>query len=338
VISDIALAKCNQPKIFLYFESFPKNKLATHTMALKKYKSILTSSKIAGAQVRYSWRELEPKKGVYNFTRIQNDLKYLTSIHKKLVVQLQYNSFMPRAINVPVYIVKDSQYHGGVAPQVDSAGGIKKNISEGWVARTWDPAVAIRLHLLFKALANKFDGKVYAVNLPETAIDVTVGKHAPLGFTPEKYFNAVINNMRVLKQSFSKSLVIQYVNFFPGEWLPWTDKHFMSRIFAYAKEYHIGLGGPDVAPYRKGQMQNSYKYFHRYKGKLTAVAIAVQSGDYLYTNPKTKQKYTTKDFVSFAVNYLGVDHLFWTVQEPFFSKKFIPAIKKNFCLSMFEQR
>jgi hypothetical protein len=178
-----------------------------------------------------------------------------------------------------------------------------------------------------KALADKFDGKIYAINLPETAIDVSTGKFKPQGFTPEKYFASIINNMHVLKQDFKKSLVMQYVNFFPGECLPWQDKHFMSRIFAYAKRYHIGLGGPDIAPYRKIQMYNSYKYFHKYKGQLTAVAIAVQSGDYLYINPKTKKKYTTKDFVNFAINYLGVDHLLWIVDEPFFSKKFVPSIK-----------
>jgi len=329
VISAVAFAKFNPPKIFLYFESFPKNKLATQTDALKKYQSILINSMIAGVQVRYSWRELEPKEGEYNFTRIQNDLAYLTSLHKKLIVQLQDRSFYPKMVNVPQYIVNNPKYHGGIAKQINIAGGSRKNTTEGWVARTWDPAVAARFHLLLKALADKFDGELYAINLPETAIDVSIGKFKPQGFTPEKYFASVIDNMRVLRQSFKKSLVIQYVNYFPGECLPWQNKHFMSRLFAYAKRHHIGLGGPDVVPYRKCQMYNSYKYFHLYKGQLAAVAMAVQSGDYLYINPKTKKKYTTKDFVCFAVNYLGVDHLFWIVNEPFFSKKFIPAIKNK---------
>ena len=329
VVSITAFAKFNPPKIFLFFRPSQQSDPYNEKLNLKKYQYILTQPMISGSQVLYTWKELEPKEGVYNFKRIQADLKYLSSIHKKLIIQLQDRSFHPKIINVPQYILNNPKYHGGIAKQIDFAGDSRKNANEGWVARTWDPAVAARFHLLLKVLADKFDGKIYAINLPETAIDVATGKHAPLGFTPEKYFISVINNMHILRQRFKKSLVIQYVNFFPGECLPWQNKHFMSRIFAYAKKYHIGLGGPDIVPYRKIQMYNSYKYFHQYKGQLAAVAMAVQSGDYLYTNPKTKKKYTTKDFVGFAINYLSVDDLLWIVNEPFFSKKFVPAIRNK---------
>jgi hypothetical protein len=50
----------------------------------------------------------------------------------------------------------------------------------------------------------------------------------------------------------------------------------MTRAFAFAAKNGIGVGGPDIVPYRKGQMDNSYRFFNRYRGQLSVVAMAVQ--------------------------------------------------------------
>lgn len=42
-----------------------------------------------------------------------------------------------------------------------------------------------------------------------------------------------------------------------------NDRKYMERFFNIANENKFGLGGPDVAPYRKGQMKNSYPFFVR---------------------------------------------------------------------------
>ena len=57
---------------------------------------------------------------------------------------------------------------------------------------------------------------------------------------------------------------MQYANFWPCEWD--NDQKYMSRAFEFAKQNRIGLGGPDIVPYKKAQMKNSYPFFHRYKG------------------------------------------------------------------------
>jgi len=117
------------------------------------------------------------------------------------------------------------------------------------------------------------------------------------------------------------------VNFFPGEWN--NDHDYMGRIFSYAIQHNIGLGGPDVVPYRKGQMKNNYPFFHHYKGRINTIGMAVQKPDYLYINPMTGAHYTMEEFLSFAKNYLGATILFWNVQEPFFSKQLMPAIENG---------
>ena len=91
---------------------------------------------------------------------------------------------------------------------------------------------------------------------------------------------------------------MQYANFWPCEWD--NDRKFMSRAFEFAKQKRIGLGGPDIVPYKKAQMKNSYPFFNRYKGKLSLVAMAVQEPTLTYTNPETKKKFTREEFVAFA--------------------------------------
>jgi hypothetical protein len=90
----------------------------------------------------------------------------------------------------------------------------------------------------------------------------------------------------------------------------------MSRAFEFAHANGIGLGGPDIVPYRKGQMKNAYPFFNQYKGKLSLVAMAVQEPTLTYTNPETKKPFTREEFVTFAQDYLGVDLIFWATASP----------------------
>lgn len=289
------------------------------------HKSSLNNPCVSGAQIIYSWKKLEPKKGVYDFSKIEKDLAFLEKMHKKLFIQLQDRSFEPTVFNVPDYIREDSDYHGGVAMQYDFPGE-GKPITQGWVARVWDPAVRERFHLLIQQLASRFDGKIYGINLPETAVDFDAD-NPPKDFTFDNYFYAELENMRALKQAFHQSIVIQYVNSFPGEWD--NDHQYMSRLFSYAIQHQIALGGPDVLPYRNAQMKNSYPFFRNYKGKLLT-GMAIQEPDYTYKNPATEDYYKFSDFYNFSKDYLGASILFWNVQEPFFSEQLAPNLNMQY--------
>ena len=41
-----------------------------------------------GAQIMYAWKDLEPQKGQYDFSILNQDYAYLKSYHKKLFIQL----------------------------------------------------------------------------------------------------------------------------------------------------------------------------------------------------------------------------------------------------------
>jgi hypothetical protein len=53
---------------------------------IKGASSFLETKILEGAQVMYSWRQLEPGKGEYDFSFIRQDLAFLTSKGKKLFV------------------------------------------------------------------------------------------------------------------------------------------------------------------------------------------------------------------------------------------------------------
>src|SRR5688572_23046874 len=186
------------------------------------------SSRAEGAQLKYTWSELEPQKGRYDFSAIRRDYAFLHSKGKKLFVQLQDVSFHDSIVNVP--------------------------------AET-------------------------SVVFGET------GKLFPAGFTHESYRDGILANLAALREAFPQSVKIQYANFMPGEWLPRTNKGYLESVYRRAAELGVGVGGPDLLPYRKAQMNHGYPRLETVAGKIPT-SIAVQDGNYEYVNPETDERVT----------------------------------------------
>jgi hypothetical protein len=290
----------------------PQNYLFTDSGDLPATEALLRRPDIAGVQIVYSWKSLESARDTYDFSQIERDLAFVEKLNRRLFIQIQDRFFEIGHRNVPKYLLEDPQFGGGLVPQVDNPGENKPE-GRGWVAQQWNPAVRKRYQALLGALARQFDGRVAGVNLPETAAGVDIERDKT-GFTCEGYFNAELENIAFARKAFKKSHVVLYANFWPCEWN--DEKKFMSRTFAFAQENGIGLGGPDIVPYKRAQMKNSYPFFNRYKGKLSLVAMAVQQPTLTYTNPETKKPFTREEFMAFAEDYLGVNIIFWTTESP----------------------
>lgn len=298
---------------------------------IKGAASFLETKSLKGAQITYSWRQLEPGKDEYDFSAIREDLAFLTSKGKRLFIQIQDVTFSETSINVPRYLLKDPRYNGGADKQysykyIDHR---EENVKvAGWMARRWDPAVQERFHKLLFALGKEFDGKIEGVNLAETSFDVgDTGRLFPKGFTFEGYRDGIITNMKALRQAFPRSVVIEYANFMPGEWLPTEDRGYLRSVYAAAKELGVGVGGPDLLPYKPGQMKNSYPLI-RASAPFVPIGVAVQEGDYQHIHPKTGKRVTIAEIIKFAEDYLKVDYIFWCTQEPYYSEELIPLIKR----------
>jgi len=289
----------------------------------------LGTKNISGTQLKYAWKELEPIKDKYNFNIIQKDLDFLTSKQKKLFIQIQDVSFDSTIINVPKYLLEEPVYNGGMDYQYNFEDEEEKIYQkEGLVARRWDKNVAFRFHKLLRELGKQFDGKIEGINLPETAVEFgEKGNLHPKGFTFENYKTAIKKNMKVLKEAFPNSKTIIYANFMPGEWLPWNDKSYLRDIYSYSEKINVGVGGPDILVYKKGQMNNSYPFII-YRVPNLIAGMAVQWGNYEHINPKTGKRVTIKEIIDFSENYLKLDYIFWGTQEPYYSDKLIPYLNQ----------
>lgn len=295
-------------------------------------KAFFEMPEFEGAQISYSWRRLEPGKDEYDFRLIREDLELLNSKGKKLFVQIQDVSFSDRWVHVPRYLVRDPEYNGGADRQYQF--GPDGELGEapkpaGWMARRWDPAVRERFRKLLIALGKEFDGKIEGINLAETSCVVgDTGKFFPKGYTHAAYRDGIIANMKALREAFRKSTVIVYANFMPGDWLPTQDRGYLRSVYAAAKVLKVGVGGPDVFPYKPGQMNNSYHLIHDIAEKVP-VGMAVQDGNYEHVNPKTNNRVTAREIHDFATGYLRADYIFWGIEEPYFSQQTIPFLSQR---------
>ncbi len=296
---------------------------------LREASSFLETKALEGAQVAYSWRQLEPEKDKYDFSPVRDDLAFLTSKGKRLFVQIQDVTFSESRINVPRYLLQDPVYNGGAEKHYNIKDDDESRaVVGGWMARRWDPAVQERFHRLLDALGKEFDGRVEGVNLAETAVDFGhSGRLFPKGYSFEIYRDAVITNMKALRRAFPKSVVMQYANFMPGERLPAKDRGYLRAVYKAAKALKVGVGGPDLLPNRRGQRNHSYPLIREASGVVTT-GIAVQDGNYEDVNPQTGKRVTLPELLDFATDYLKVDYVFWCTQEPYYSDEVIPFFKR----------
>jgi hypothetical protein len=277
-----------------------------------------------GAQIMYSWKQLEPERGKYDFSIIRDDYKYLLSHRKKLFIQLQDATFSPNYLGIPEYLLT-GEFDGGAIPQIDEKGD-----TAGWVVKRWNPEVQKRFALLLEALGKEFDGKVEGINLQESAIDIK--REMDSTFSPERYSESIKINMLALKKAFPESTTMQYANFMPGEWLPHNDKGYLKSIYTYGQQIGVGLGGPDLMINRKGQLNHTLAMMHEAKYTVP-LGIAVQDGNYIGETDNNNVVSDRENIVpllhAFAMDFLKVNYMFWSCQEPYFSEDVIPCFKSR---------
>ena len=323
----LLIAGCSSAKPVRHYVYFGMDREKLKTAAV-----FLEVKGFDGAQITYSWRQLEPGKDEYDFSLIREDLTFLTSKGKKLFIQIQDVSFSEKWIHVPRYLLRDPQYGGGADKQYDYRFVDHRETDVkvlGWMARRWDENVRARFKKLLVELGKEFDGKIEGINLAETAYSIgDTGALFPKGFTFEKYRDGIIDNMRSLREAFPKSTVLIYANFMPGEWLPREDQGYLRAVYEAARKLKVGVGGPDLLPYKQSQMDNSYPLI-RAASAHVRVGLAVQDGDYQHVNPRTKKEVTIADIIQFGKEYLGVDYIFWCTEEPYYSERLIPFMKNK---------
>lgn len=312
-LNDTCPIKKSKIRHFVYF--------ATEREAILNH-PLLTMSQFEGAQIMYSWSQLEPAKDRYDFSPIISDYEYLKSNGKKLFIQLQDATFNPQKKAIPQYLIA-KEYDGGAVIQVNDDG-----TPEGWLAKRWNEKVQKRFAILLDTLGKCFDGKIEGINLQETSIGVSQKQDA--AFSPVLYTKSIKINMLALKNAFPTSTTMQYANFMPGEWLPWDDKGYLRSVFSYGEEIGVGLGGPDLMFTKKGQLNHILSIMHENNYSIP-LGIAVQDGNYIgKTNTLEAMKGHTNivpQLYAFASDFLKVNYMFWVNQEPYFKEDVVPCFR-----------
>ena len=285
--------------------------------------SFLTNDGIAGAQLMFTWKQLEPERDRYDFTELRDRLAFLERHGKRLWIQLQDVSFSENIL-VPDYLRTDSAFHGGVARKYEGEG--EQARANGWVARRWDPVVRARFAKLLELLGREFDGRIEGLNLPETAISFDNPKFRPADFTNEGYAEGIREITTAARRAFKRSCVVLYANFMPGEWLPGDDKGYLKSVYAHAADVGAGVGGPDLLPHRRGQ-QNHSQLLIANRPRGVVAAVAVQDGNLAEKNPATGARVTVAELHRFAKDRLRLDYIFWGIEEPYYSSEILPFLR-----------
>jgi hypothetical protein len=112
----------------------------------------------------------------------------------------------------------------------------------------------------------------------------------------------------------------------PGEWLPADDKGYLRAVYKAARELKVGVGGPDLLPFRRGQLNHAYPLIKASAG-IVPTGLAVQDGNYGDVNPETGKRASIGELINFAGDYLKLDYLFWCTEEPYYSNELIPFMQ-----------
>lgn len=277
---------------------------------------------IKGTKIRYFWSELEPKRGVYNFSKIEKDLKKVQKQNKRLFIYLEYKAFNKRAVQkecAPDYIFN----MGGVG--ITYYDDVKLHAHKGhkpWkcIAQIYKKPVEDRLVALIHALGKRFNREPYieGLILPETAGSGNPGKN--IGYKPpvKGYIPALKRVNIESKKAFPNSVVFVQTNWIGG------GAPAMKGLLDQMHQIGVGAGGPDLIPdkHTYGTM-----YFRDFAGKIPLQidnqrATLVGGG-----SPSRAFKYAVTDR-----NGLHLNYVFWATHNPSpwdFENDIIPVLKKH---------
>ena len=286
--------------------------------------AFLANTAIAGAQLRYLWRELEPARDQYDFHSILGDIATLAAHGKRLFIQIQDVTFTAR-LPVPDYLLNEPEFNGGAARKWEVRDTSRARF-DGWVARRWDPAVNERFARLLDTLARAVDGSIAGINFDETAVGFDGTEPRPSGFSNESYVAGIKAMMSAARRAFPRTVVIQYVNFMPGDSPPSTP--YLHDVYAHAAAIGVGVGGPDILPFRRYQRASSLPLIAA-RPRHVPGGMAVQDGNLSEVDPATQKRVTVEELYRYAVEDLHLDFIFWGTEEPYYSADVLPFLTRN---------
>jgi len=267
---------------------------------------LLENGDLIGVKRNYDWKNLEVAKGVYDFSAIEIDLKILQAAGKRLWVEIIYTQFhgTDKPPKTPEYMWTDPSYGG------DSRyyGNYERDVGVGgWYPLFWNTQVKQRMHALFTALGQRFNGEPFfeGLNVGESA-----ARPGP-GWTCEGYEQALKELGLATKSAFPDKIVFAHINFACFD---------LSAFAAWLDQQGIGMGTPDIYISDEKLVGETYPLFLKYRESVPA-GPDVQWFNY------DRNSISVAEILDFAIEHTNPWYMFWQVREPYFTDEVLPAIR-----------
>gem|GEM_PF-2420001 len=285
--------------------------------SIPEFGKIINNPNVVGIKKVYTWVDIEPAEGIYDFTEIESDLAYLESIGKRLwifVLDTTWNSsYNPKT---PVYMWSNPKYG------CDSRhyGNYERSAQQGgWLPCIWNKNVQSRRAALYQALGKKFNNEPYfeGINLGETSTGVA---NAAWGYSTESVRTAFMANALALKKAFPDKSVIQYINWAPFDLAPFA---------AELAQNGIGIGGPDIylLPEKQSIRDTTYPLQLQYHNDVP-ITIDAQGAEFMRINSDLGRPNNAAELLQGAIDLINPWYMFWIDIEPYISNDTLPTLDK----------
>lgn len=269
------------------------------------YAELKATPALRGLQMRFSWPDLEPEEGRYDFSGIEQILAELAPSNKHLVILLELKSFHPKHLPVPDYMRTES-YEGGAFP----FSTFSQTTPRGYNLKLWNSGVHDRLVALLTELGKRFNGHTNfeGIGLPETALGQPIELISSRD--TEKFYNNLLDVQRQMRVAFPNTLTYQFVNY---------PREMLAGFIDHMRAIGTGLGGPDIFlddPGLNFDHPNKPKgvyYYYPHMSGVIPLTPSVMQANYENTRHDGKGRVPTiAELLSFGRDQLRANYLFWT--------------------------
>ncbi len=268
--------------------------IATHGVTDTIIATLIDNPAIKGISIVYNWVDLETQKGVYDFSRIENDLALLRPLNKHLIVMIRDKSFKNNPfIPVPEYL-RTAEYQGGYATG-----------DHEMIAKRWVHSVGVRFRALITALGSQFDldPNFEAIKTSESA---TGNIKYFADYDANQYVNELNFTSYALATAFPNTVKIMYLNWIAGAGDIGSK---LSEVAAFAKVNGVGIGGPDVHP---DVQIPSYALYPALANDVPLMTD-IQWSNFEHVFPQGD----TDQLFNFALSELHVSYICWKLRSPY---------------------
>ncbi len=277
------------------------------------YQELKTTPALRGVQIRYSWRELEPQEGVYNFSSISQQLSELAAQKKRLIILFELRSFSPNPDQIPVPdYIKATKYEEGIYPFMSHG----KNVIKGYGIKLWNQPVLERMIKLLNALGEQFNSHPYFEGIGFTESAMGQSKMGLANSQVDDYYNNLLKINRQMRIYFPNTMTYQFTNY---------PRRILGKFIGTLKEMGTALGGPDVFMEDPGLLDGKkprgvYHYYPELSG-IVPLTPSVQHQNYQSTRwDGAGYEPNVSEIFSFARDRLKANYIFWTRDPKYYSR------------------